>query len=86
MTFTVRLSPELEGEFAAACRLQRKTKSAVLTELIRDYVHATTPRKTPYVLAMDMGLVGCLEHAPAAARDHSRYLKSKLRRSAKRAP
>jgi hypothetical protein len=85
MTLTVRLTPEIEREFAAACRLQRKTKSAVVTELIHGYVRAATPAKTPYELAADMGLVGCLENAPAAARDHSRYLKAKLRQSSKRA-
>ncbi len=84
MTLTVRLDPDTEREFAAACRLRRKTKSAVVTELIHGYVRATAPGKTPYDLAVDMGLVGCLENAPAAARDHSRYLKRKLRQSTKR--
>lgn len=85
MTLTVRLTPEIEREFAAACRLQQKSKSAVVTELIRGYVRSATPARTPYELATDMGLVGCLENAPAAGRDHSRYLKAKLRQSLKRA-
>jgi hypothetical protein len=85
MTVTVRLAPDIERQFAAACRLRRKTKSAVVTELIQGYLRTATPARTPYELAADMGLVGCLENAPAAARDHGGYLKAKLRRSAKRA-
>ena len=79
MTLTVRLDPDIEREFAVACRLQRTSKSAVVTELIRGYVHAKTPSKTPYELAEEMELIGCMESAPSTARDHSRYLKTKLR-------
>lgn len=79
MTLTVRLDPELEREFAAACRIKRTTKSAAVTELIRGYVQGTTPTKSPFELADEMGLIGCMERAPASAREHSRYLKEKLR-------
>lgn len=79
MTLTVRLNPDIEREFAAACRLQRTSKSAVVTELIRGYVHAKTPPKSPYALAEEMGLIGSMAHAPTAARDHSQFLKAKLR-------
>lgn len=81
MTLTVRLDPELEREFAAACRIKRTTKSAAVTELIRGYVQAKSPTKSPFELAEEMGLIGCVERAPAAAREHSRYLKEKLRRN-----
>ena len=77
MTLTVRLDPDVEREFAAACRLHRTSKSAVVTELIRGYVSTKTPTKSPYALAEEMGLVGCIESAPASAREHSRYLKAK---------
>jgi metal-responsive CopG/Arc/MetJ family transcriptional regulator len=79
MTLTVRLDAELEREFAAACRIKRTTRSAVVTELIRAYVQAKTPAKSPFDLAEEMGLIGCMEHAPATAREHSRYIKEKLR-------
>lgn len=85
MTLTVRLTPEIERKFATICRLRQTTKSAVVTELIQRYIRTATPKKTPYALAVEMGLVGCLEDTPAPARDHSRYLKGKLRRPAKRA-
>ena len=79
MTLTVRLDPDLEKEFAAACRLKRTTKSAAVAEMIRAYVGAQSPAKSAFELAEEMGLVGCVARAPATGRDHSRYLKSKLR-------
>ena len=81
MTLTVRLDPELEREFAARCRLKRTTKSAVVTDLVRGYVQAKAPAKSPFELAEAMGLVGCIENAPAAGRDHSRFSRDKLRNS-----
>lgn len=79
MTLTVRLDPELEREFAALCGLKRATKSAVVSELIRDYVRSQAPRQSAFELAEAMGLVGVQDRAPAAGRDHSRYIKGKLR-------
>lgn len=81
MTLTVRLDPDLEREFAATCRIKGATKSTVVTELIRSYVQAKAPAMSPFELAQAMGLVGCQEHAPAAGRDHSSYLREKLRDS-----
>ena len=77
MTLTVRLDPGIEREFAAVCRLHRTSKSAVVRELIRSYINAKAPAKSPYALAEEMGLIGCIESAPASAREHSRYLKAK---------
>jgi len=79
MTLTVRLDPALEREFDATCRIKRTTKSAVVTELIRSYVRGHAPTKSPFELAQEMELIGCVESAPAAGRDHSRFLKNKLR-------
>ena len=79
MTLTVRLNPDLEREFAAMCRVKGATKSTVITELIRSYVHAKAPTMSPFALAQAMGLAGCQVSAPAAGRDHSRYLRAKLR-------
>ena len=86
MTLTVRLDPDLEQEFAATCRIKRTTKSAVVTELIRGYVRGIAPAKSPFELAQTMGLVGCQERAPAAGRDHSSYIKEKLRSKPRRVP
>jgi len=81
MTLTVRLDPELEREFAELCGLKRATKSAVVSELIRNYVRTQqVPGQSAFELAEAMGLVGVQERAPAAGRDHSRYIKGKLSR------
>ena len=80
MTLTVRLDPELERVFAELCGLKRATKSAVVSDLIREYVRAEAPRSSPFELAEAMGLVGIQDHAPAAGRDHSAYIKAKLRK------
>jgi metal-responsive CopG/Arc/MetJ family transcriptional regulator len=85
MTLTVRLDPDLEREFETACRLSRSSKSAVVTQLIRDYVRAKTA-KSPFELAEEMGLIGCMETAPAAGRQHSSYIKAKLRSTPRRNP
>lgn len=79
MTLTVRLDPELEKEFSIACRLKRTSKSAAVAEMIGAYVRAQSPAKSAFELAEEMGLVGCVASAPATGRDHSRYLKAKLR-------
>ncbi len=83
MTLTVRLDPDLERAFAAACRLKRTTKSAVVTGLVRGYIEARASAKSPFELAEEMGLVGCVGNAPAAGRDHSRFIKDKLAESRK---
>ena len=79
MTLTVRLDQNLEREFTALCRIKGTTKSTVVTELIRGYVQTKAPAMSPFELAEAMGLVGCQERAPAAGRDHSRYLRTKAR-------
>lgn len=47
--------------------------------MIRSYVQAKAPAMSPFELAEAMGLVGCQARAPAAGRDHSRYLRAKVR-------
>lgn len=83
MTLTVRLDPQLEREFEIACRIGRTSKSAVVTDLIRSYVRAKTA-KSPFELAEEMGLVGCMDSAPATARNHSSYIKAKLKSTPRR--
>ncbi|MBI2319226.1 MAG: hypothetical protein HYU75_20065, partial [Betaproteobacteria bacterium] len=73
-------------EFAAACRHKRTSKSALVTELIRGYLAAKAPARSPFELAEAMGLVGCQQRAAAAGRDHSRYIKEKLRGNPRGAP
>ena len=80
MTLTVRLDPKLEREFVELCGLKRATKSAIVSDLIREYVLAEAPQRSPFELAEAMGLVGRQKNAPAAGRDHSVYLKARIRK------
>ncbi len=85
MTLTVRLDPDLERAFAELCALKRTTKSAIVSDLIREYVLAGAPQRSPFELAEALGLVGMQDDAPAAGRDHSAYIKAKLRKRKPRA-
>jgi len=80
MTLTVRLDPDLEREFAELCGIKRATKSSIVSDLVREYVIANTPRRSAFELAEAMGLIGIQDDAPAAGRDHSAFIKRKLRK------
>jgi hypothetical protein len=77
MTLTVRLDPDLEKRFESACRRQRATKSAVVTDFVRAYV---TRQHGPssYEIAMKLGVVGSDRTGP---RDAAAKAKKYLRRA-----
>jgi hypothetical protein len=81
MTLTVRLEPQLEEALNRYCRRQRKTKSAVLTALLREHLGAAgASAKTPYELARQFGIVGSFASGKRdRARNYKRHLKEKLR-------
>ena len=81
MTLTVRLDPHLEQQLASYCRKQLKTKSEVLTRLLRDHLAAANETaKTPYQLAKEFGLIGAVAGGRKdASENYKRYLKEKLR-------
>ena len=79
MTLTVKLDKDVERQLELHCRKRRITKSEVVSKLIETYLHTQAQRPSPYELARKLKLVGAQRVAPAAARDHARYLKGKLR-------
>jgi hypothetical protein len=79
MTLTVRLEPELERELSQVCQHKGVTVTQTVADLIRQFVESERPRKSPFELAKEMGLIGAQKTAPAAGRDHSHYLKDRLR-------
>ena len=81
MTLTVRLDPQLEEQLASYCRKRRKTKSEVLTRLLRDHLAAENETaKTPYQLAKEFGLIGAVASGRKdISENYKRYLKAKLR-------
>ena len=56
MTLTVRLDPDLERRLEAACKRRRATKSAVITDLVRDFV-AREPEMSSYEIAVKLGVL-----------------------------
>jgi hypothetical protein len=77
VTLTVKLDPDLEKQFESACRRQRATKSAVVTDLVRAWV---TRQHGPssYEVAMKLGVVGS---DPTGPRDAAAKAKKYLRRA-----
>lgn len=55
MTLTVRLDQTLEKQFEAVCERQRKTKSEVVSALVRDYV-VRHPQRSAYEVADELGI------------------------------
>jgi metal-responsive CopG/Arc/MetJ family transcriptional regulator len=66
MTLTVRLDPELERRLEAVCKRRRTTKSAVVTDLVREFV-AREPEASAYEIAARLGVIGCDATGPADA-------------------
>ena len=54
MTLTVRLEPQLEDQLEDYCRLEGATKSAVVTEALRQYLNTLQQSRTPYELGADL--------------------------------
>ena len=79
MTLTVKLDKDVERQLDLHCRIKRVTKSAVVSTLIENYLVAQANRPSPYELARKLKLVGAQRQAAAPGREHSRFLKEKLR-------
>ena len=58
MTLTVRLDPEIERQLESVCKRRRTTKSAVVTDLVREFV-AREPEASSYDIAAQLGVIGC---------------------------
>jgi hypothetical protein len=84
LTLTVRLDSELERRLEAVCRRRRTTKSAVVTELVRDLV-AREPSANSYEVAARLELIGAdtsagTDRAAKAKQIIRRTLRAKRRR------
>jgi hypothetical protein len=51
----------VEEALAEYCVSARRTKSAVIVELLEQRFMGTAPERTPYQLACDVGFIGCIE-------------------------
>jgi hypothetical protein len=79
MTLTVRLDPELERRLAVVCKRRRTTKSAIVTELVQEYV-AREPSASSYEIAARLGVIGADASGPAnRASKAKQYIRRALR-------
>lgn len=84
MTLTVRLNPDLEKQFSETVRRERSTKSAVVTQLLTQYVVAREP-KSAYDLAQEIGIIGSVSGTPPdLARNSRKYLQAALKAKVRR--
>jgi hypothetical protein len=58
VTLTVRLDPEIERRLEAVCKKRRTTKSAVVSDLVREFL-AREPQASSYEIAARLGVIGC---------------------------
>lgn len=78
MTLTVRLEPELEILLEDHCQAEGTTKSAVVTQALRQYLLTLRQKRTPYELGAD--LFGADDSAASdTSHTYKRRLKEKLR-------
>ena len=79
MTLTVRLESELERKFESVCERQRRTKSDVISALVREFV-ARYPQKSAYEVAEAMGIIGCVKGGPRdLAQNAKKYVTKAIR-------
>lgn len=79
MTLTVRLDPELERQLEAVCARRRTTKSAVVTELVQEFV-AREPSASSYEIAARLRVIGADVSGPAdRAAKAKQYIRRALR-------
>lgn len=58
MTTTVRLPPRLEQTLAQYCVETRRSKSAVIIELLERHFATETAVRSPYEIACEAGFIG----------------------------
>lgn len=80
MTLTVRLEPQLEDQLEDYCRLEGATKSAVVTEALRQYLSTLQQQRTPYELGADLfGADDSESEETDVSLNYKTLLKEKLR-------
>jgi metal-responsive CopG/Arc/MetJ family transcriptional regulator len=79
MTLTVRLDPDLERRLESVCKRRRTTKSAVVADLVREFV-AREPEESSYEVAARLGVIGCVEGGPTdLAANAKKYVRRAIR-------
>jgi len=78
-TISVRLDSKADAQLRSVCERTGLSQSDAVKAGIAAL--AERPRVNPHALAKEMGLIGAFDSGiPDLARNHSRYIKEKLRR------
>lgn len=81
MTLSLRLKPDLEHRISVIAKQQGLTKSEWVRRLIEKTVNdeLSARKRTPYELAEELGLIGCIEGGPGdLATNAKKYIKETL--------
>jgi hypothetical protein len=81
MTLTVRLEPELENQLEDYCQAEGTTKSAVVTQALRDFLNSLRQQRTPYEIYHDVvtEMGGLDQQPPLDENDNSMNYKRRLK-------
>jgi predicted DNA-binding protein len=80
MTLTVRLEPQLEDQLEDYCQQEGTTKSAVVTEALRQYLNSLRQSRSPYEIYQEVAAEHGLEEAACAEPgDNSLHYKQRLK-------
>ena len=81
MTLTVRLEPELEDQLEDYCQAEGTTKTAVVTQALRDFLNTLRQQRTPYEIYQEVvaELGGIDQRPPANENDNSIHYKKRIK-------
>lgn len=81
MTLTVRLEPELESQLEDYCQAEGTTKTAVVTQALRDFLNTLRQQRTPYEIYQEVvnEIGGLDQRPPVDENDNSMNYKKRLK-------
>lgn len=80
MTLTVRLDPQLEDQLEDYCQAEGTTKSAVVTQALREYLATLRQTRTPYEIYREVMAENGLDQLKVEERtDNALHYKARLK-------
>lgn len=80
MTLTVRLDSQLENQLEEYCQAEGATKSAVVTQALRDFLNTLRQQRTPYEVYQEVARENGLDELTVAEHtDNSLHYKQRLK-------
>ncbi len=81
MTLTVRLEPELEDQLEDYCQTEGTTKTAVVTQALREFLNSLRQQRTPYEIYQEVvAEVGGLDQpSPKGMNDNAANYKKRIK-------